>query len=113
MKYLLSTAIALAVTSMAVAAPQDGAAPKKATPAPKAAAAAKAPKVGDKIKCAVMGEEFTLKANSLKSEYKGKTYYFCCEGCKPSFDKNPTKYVKAEPAPKKAAPAKAAPKKPA
>lgn len=44
---------------------------------------------------------------SGKSVYKGKTYYFCCGGCKPEFDKNPTKYVKAEPVKtKKAAPAK-------
>ena len=27
-------------------------------------------------------------------EYKGKTYYFCCSGCKPMFDKNPQKYIK-------------------
>ena len=29
-----------------------------------------------------------------KSVYKGKTYYFCCPGCKPMFDKNPEKYLK-------------------
>jgi YHS domain-containing protein len=28
-----------------------------------------------------------------KSEYKGKTYYFCAPGCKREFDKNPEKYV--------------------
>jgi YHS domain-containing protein len=27
------------------------------------------------------------------SVYKGKTYYFCCPGCKPLFDKDPTKYL--------------------
>jgi len=27
------------------------------------------------------------------SVYKGKTYYFCCAGCKPLFDKDPAKYV--------------------
>ena len=36
------------------------------------------------------------------SEYKGKTYYFCAPDEKKEFDKDPTKYVKAEkPAPKK------------
>ena len=35
------------------------------------------------------------------SDYKGVRYYFCCGGCKPSFDKNPAKYALA--APKKAA----------
>lgn len=29
-----------------------------------------------------------------KSEYKGKTYYFCAPGCKAKFDANPSAYVK-------------------
>ncbi len=29
---------------------------------------------------------------AIKSEYKGKTYYFCCQECKTSFYKNPAKY---------------------
>lgn len=29
-----------------------------------------------------------------KSVYKGKTYSFCCAGCKPMFDKNPEKYIR-------------------
>lgn len=28
-----------------------------------------------------------------KSEYEGKTYYFCSEFCKRAFDKEPRKYV--------------------
>lgn len=28
-----------------------------------------------------------------KSEYQGKTYYFCSSGCKRSFDQNPEKYT--------------------
>ena len=32
---------------------------------------------------------------AAKSSYQGQTYYFCAEGCKRSFDANPTKYVKA------------------
>jgi Cu+-exporting ATPase len=30
-----------------------------------------------------------------KTEYKGKTYYFCATGCKTRFDANPEQYVKA------------------
>ena len=30
----------------------------------------------------------------FKSEYKGKTYYFCAPGCKKEFDGNPEKYIK-------------------
>ena len=28
-----------------------------------------------------------------KSEYMGKTYYFCALGCKKAFDENPAKYT--------------------
>ena len=31
---------------------------------------------------------------AFNSEYKGKTYYFCCESCKKRFDENPGKYIK-------------------
>jgi P-type Cu+ transporter len=27
------------------------------------------------------------------STHGGKTYYFCCEGCKKEFDANPEKYA--------------------
>ena len=29
----------------------------------------------------------------FKSEYKGKTYYFCMSGCKAKFDADPKKYI--------------------
>jgi YHS domain-containing protein len=29
----------------------------------------------------------------FKSEYQGKTYYFCSEGCKQKFDKEPARYA--------------------
>ncbi len=31
-----------------------------------------------------------------KSEYKGKTYYFCAPGCKTAFDRNPEQYLQEE-----------------
>lgn len=31
-----------------------------------------------------------------KSEYNGKTYYFCSAGCKAEFDKEPEKYAGKE-----------------
>jgi Cu+-exporting ATPase len=30
---------------------------------------------------------------AIKSEYNGKTYYFCSDGCKKAFDANPEKYA--------------------
>ena len=41
--------------------------------------------------------EVAEKTAKAKSEYKGKKYYFCAIGCKVAFDKNPEKYLKAEP----------------
>jgi YHS domain-containing protein len=75
---------------------------KPPTPEPKPAASApasdvKAPgeaQVGDKARCPVSGEDFTVEATSPKSEYEGKTYFFCCGDCKKKFDADPQKYVK-------------------
>ena len=41
----------------------------------------------------VCGMEVDEKTASLKSEYLGKTYYFCAPGCKKVFDENPAKYI--------------------
>ena len=44
--------------------------------------------------CPVSGEKIaSVDQAAGKSVYKGKTYYFCCAGCKPKFDKNPEKYI--------------------
>ena len=37
------------------------------------------------------------KTAKVKSEYQGKTYYFCALDCKQTFDKNPDKYVEIKP----------------
>ncbi len=34
------------------------------------------------------------KSAKFKTDYKGKTYYFCAPGCKKAFEKDPSKYVK-------------------
>ncbi len=41
----------------------------------------------------VCGMDVDEKTAPAKSEYNGKTYYFCAPGCKREFDKNPEKYV--------------------
>lgn len=51
-------------------------------------------KVGDKAKCPVSDEEFTVAANSPKVTHEGKDYYFCCESCAESFKADPKKYAK-------------------
>jgi Cu+-exporting ATPase len=34
------------------------------------------------------------KSAAGKSEYNGKSYYFCSGGCKAKFDQNPKQYAK-------------------
>ena len=41
--------------------------------------------------CKMNVDEKTAK---WKSEYKGKTIYFCAPGCKKKFDSDPEKYLK-------------------
>jgi len=42
----------------------------------------------------VCNMEVNEKTAKLKSDYNGKTYYFCNPSCKSNFDKNPSRYVK-------------------
>jgi YHS domain-containing protein len=41
----------------------------------------------------VCGMDVDEKTAPAKSEYKGKTYYFCAPGCKREFDKAPENFV--------------------
>ena len=109
MKY--TAAAVLAVSLFAATAAFAG---PPAKPAPKASPVVKK-EAAAKLYCAVTGEELgSMGAAGGSSIYQGKKYLFCCQGCKPQFDKNPAKYVKtaktaipvepaAKPAPKKAA----------
>jgi len=48
-----------------------------------------------KVKDVVCGMMIDPTTAAGKSEYQGKTYYFCSLGCKKSFDADPAKYAKA------------------
>lgn len=45
------------------------------------------------VKDPVCGMEIDPATAAGKSEYMGRTYYFCSLGCKKSFDKEPEKYI--------------------
>ena len=45
----------------------------------------------------VCGMTVDPKSAAGKSEYKGKTYYFCSPGCKKEFDKEPENFLKSGP----------------
>jgi Cu+-exporting ATPase len=41
----------------------------------------------------VCGMMVDPKKAAAKSEYKGRTYFFCAPSCKVAFDKDPEKYL--------------------
>jgi YHS domain-containing protein len=41
----------------------------------------------------VCGMDVDPQTAQWKSEYQGKTYYFCSPGCKKDFEKEPQKYI--------------------
>lgn len=41
----------------------------------------------------VCGMTVDTETAAAKMEYKGKTYYFCAEGCRKSFEKDPERYL--------------------
>jgi len=45
------------------------------------------------VKDPVCGMNVDEKTATLKSEYMGKTYYFCNQSCKVVFDKNPQRFT--------------------
>jgi YHS domain-containing protein len=49
----------------------------------------------------VCNMEINEKTAKWKSEYKGKTYYFCAPMCKQKFDRNPEKYIKTKQNPRR------------
>ena len=42
----------------------------------------------------VCGMEVDEKKAKFKTEYEGKTYYFCAHSCKVTFEKDPKKFIK-------------------
>jgi YHS domain-containing protein len=48
------------------------------------------------VKDLVCGMDIDPATAAAKSEYMGKTYYFCAPGCKRAFDADPARYVENE-----------------
>jgi YHS domain-containing protein len=49
--------------------------------------------IGLKAWCPIMDYNFEVKASTSVIDYKGKSFYFCCEGCPAEFKKDPDKYL--------------------
>jgi len=50
--------------------------------------------IGHSKVCAVQGTKFEVASNTPVIDYKGKTYYFCCDHCLKEFQENPDKFAK-------------------
>ncbi|HVK05653.1 MAG TPA: YHS domain-containing protein [Armatimonadaceae bacterium] len=68
---------------------------KKPAAAAPAAAAAATKTAASALQCAVTGEEIASVADATggKTVHNGKTYYFCCPGCKTKFDGDKAKFA--------------------
>lgn len=55
--------------------------------------AAIAQQAEETVVCPVSGHKIKKSEAKITYEYKGKTYYFCCENCKKEFIENPEKYT--------------------
>jgi YHS domain-containing protein len=49
------------------------------------------------VKDPVCGMSVEIATDDGKSEFKGRTYYFCSSNCKEKFDLNPVEYVGMSP----------------
>ncbi len=43
----------------------------------------------------VCGMDVDTKPGALQATHQGKTYYFCSEACKKTFERDPGRYAKA------------------
>ena len=41
----------------------------------------------------VCGMQINIDTAPARSEFRGEIYYFCSEGCKDAFEKNPEQYL--------------------
>lgn len=96
-KIVLSFAAVTALVACGSAQTKPEAAPVAPAAAPAVAPAAAPAAATAEATCPVSGEKFTPKADSPTSEFNGKTYTFCCGGCKKKFDAEPAKFTGAAP----------------
>jgi YHS domain-containing protein len=117
MKIMIALAAVLVVGGSAFAQTTAPATKPVAKPAATKSAAKPADKkVASKMEkivdvCPINGEKVADLKTADKSVYNGVTYYFCCAGCKPKFDKDPAKFAKASASNVKEVPANPTPKK--
>jgi len=89
---LVFAGFAFAATPAVQAKPAEPAKAESKQAAPKVFSSPQ--KEGTKASCPITGDEFVIAKDTVHAEYKGKHVYFCCPGCKKSFDKDPEKYTK-------------------
>jgi YHS domain-containing protein len=53
----------------------------------------KQPPPGTWARCPVSGDVFKVGKETQFATYNGRVYAFCCDECKPDFDKDPVKFA--------------------
>lgn len=89
----LCTAVILAACGGQTPSAEHGGAAAKAADAVPPKAFDSPPAVGTRATCPVANEVFTVAADSIRAEHKGKHVVLCCEGCKKPFEADPDKYL--------------------
>lgn len=51
--------------------------------------------ISEEVKCYVLDKEITTSEAVSKKEYRGLTFWFCCNGCPKKFNQSPKTYFKA------------------
>jgi YHS domain-containing protein len=51
------------------------------------------PAVGTWARCPVSGDVFRVGPETEMTQYEGRWYAFCCDECKPDFDKDPAHFA--------------------
>ncbi|MDF1515251.1 MAG: YHS domain-containing protein [Anaerolineae bacterium] len=52
--------------------------------------------MNEQVKDPVCGMMVKLETAAAKTDYQDKTYYFCSNGCKAAFAKEPEKYLQSQ-----------------
>ncbi len=50
----------------------------------------------DLVRDPVCGTESSREQAPTTAEWRGQTYYFCCQGCRESFESEPRRFVRRE-----------------
>lgn len=81
----LLLALGIGILGCATVALAEELKPRSATPV----------EIGKRVQCPVMNIKFEVARDTPVIDYKGKSYYFCCDHCVGDFRKDPDKFAES------------------